>query len=130
MHLYFIVTPSQYLQLFALFGDLLSRALILVDKRAISQYTYQDQPPIYAVTSGKDRYLVQSGVNFCSCPSHRYQVTQSNAEFTCKHVLACRLATILCRHTTTAASEEFFTALTDDHHQQQQRELAGAAASL
>lgn len=110
----FSVSSDQLLILFSLFGDLLSRSLILVDKKAITLYTHKDKR-IYSVRSDKDRYLVQPDVNFCPCPSFRYQVVQSDAEHTCKHVLAARLATILGRQFKSNISEEYFASLTSDY---------------
>lgn len=123
----FPVSREQFIQLFALFGDLLSRALILIDKNCITLYTSFTQPNnrIFIITSGKDRYLVKPGINFCPCPAFRYQHIQSNADPTCKHVLACRLSGILQRTKSSSSSDEYITSLTLEWQSERDQSLLG-----
>lgn len=98
------VLADDLLQLRALFGDLLERALDLLDHCSASG---GGTGIVCFRPSSGDRCVLevpgsQAGVvykllpdtNYCCCSSFRYQVLLGH-QFTCKHVLACKLAALL-----------------------------------
>lgn len=89
------------LQLRALFGDLLDRALDVLDRAAaITCYRpasgVQRQLLEVAGSTAGTVYKLLPDTNYCGCSAFKYQVLLGG-RLTCKHVLACKLARLLGR---------------------------------
>lgn len=101
------VLADDLLQLRALFGDLLERALDILDRCNVVAVGGAGGLICFRPPTG-DRCVIgvpgsQAGVvykllrdtNYCCCSSFRYQVLLGTQQFTCKHVLAGKLAALL-----------------------------------
>lgn len=135
------VSDSDLQLLRSLFGgDLLQRSLDILDRCAPTGLTCY-RPPAASTTSASDSpadvarsvfevpanrahvppYKLLPAINFCTCQSYRLRVllqpsttTPVTATFTCKHVLACRLAQLLRRlHVRPCTADELNAHLED-----------------
>lgn len=101
-YLLFLVQTRDFLELNSLFGAVLGRALEVLETSVIKKYTsdfLEHNGIIEVVNSNGNSYKFYAGINFCSCPSFKYDVLQHRAQYTCKHNLAARLAITLKRIT-------------------------------
>ncbi|XP_037954278.1 uncharacterized protein LOC119684328 [Teleopsis dalmanni] len=114
-------TPATQKQIFvelnAVFGDTLKRALGILDEQIILIYSTESE--IREIVEIADRnnsaqvYKLFSGINFCPCkyfasnvlkvnilnisPTYSFDNSQNTDQaYTCEHVLALRLAKLLC----------------------------------
>lgn len=93
------------LQLRSLFGDTLDRALYILDHTEVTRYELIEGNRKLLEVKGSTGciYKLFPNSNFCSCESFKYQVLLSSGtqtqqpQFTCKHVLAAKLAPFLGR---------------------------------
>lgn len=86
----------------SLFGETLDRALYILDHTAITRYDLIDGNRKLLEVKGSTGcvYKLLPNSNFCSCEAFKYQVLLGHGphqHFTCKHVLAGRLAPFLGR---------------------------------
>ena len=86
------VEESDAIQLFKLFGSMITRAANLVDTRAICRIEEISSSRFYFKVQGTRGTPYVCFLNFCSC-SHFSRNCRKTPEATyCKHILACRLA--------------------------------------
>lgn len=101
--IYLLILPvldEELLSLHSVFGDVLERALGILEKYPIFvAYKIKYNPRTLIEIPGEhDRcYRVFPRINYCPCPSFKHQVLERKAQVLCKHVLAARLAQILDR---------------------------------
>jgi predicted nucleic acid-binding Zn finger protein len=90
--------------------NLLERALDLIDKKKIVCYKTKSELNKILEIEGSQRevYKFFPEINYCSCYSFRFQVLKNQQAYTCKHVLAARIALILDRVQEEVVSEENF----------------------
>lgn len=89
------MTDAEILELHNLFGDTLERALSIIDKSIIKIYKKQvdNHRSIIEVPGSKDRvYRFFPDINYCPCEAYAYQVLKSRSQYTCKHILAAKIA--------------------------------------
>jgi predicted nucleic acid-binding Zn finger protein len=87
------------LALHSIFGSLLSPALDLVDRGAVTLVRGEEggREVITVRGSGGLRYTLLRGSHYCPCPSYQYRVV-GRGDITCKHLLAVRLAMAMQRN--------------------------------
>jgi predicted nucleic acid-binding Zn finger protein len=86
------------LALYSIFGSLLSPALDLVDRMAVSLVRGEEggREVVTVRGSGGLRYTLLRGSHYCPCPSYQYKVV-GRGDIICKHLLAVRLAMAMQR---------------------------------
>ena len=87
------------LALHSVFGSLLSPALDLVDRGAVTLVRGEEggREVVTVRGSGGLRYTLLRGSHYCPCPSYQYSVVGRGA-IACKHLLAVRLALVMQRN--------------------------------
>lgn len=100
-------------ELYGIFGEVLERALDLIDRDQIKVYLPSKRGrqllEIYGQHGAIYRFF--PNIVYCPCKFFKHFVLATKAEYTCKHVLAAKLATILDRCKEEIISEDAFTFL-------------------
>lgn len=104
------MSSEDLLELHGLFGDILDRALDLVDRNQIKLYIPASKNRQLLEVCGQNgaTYKFFPNINYCPCKAFKHSVLATRTEYTCKHVLAARLAIILCRQKEEVISDDAF----------------------
>lgn len=88
------VTDDELQELYGLFGDTFERALDIIDKLTIKVYKKQvnNRTIIEVPGSNNSVYRFFPNVNYCTCEAYQYLVLKSRSQYTCKHILAAKIA--------------------------------------
>lgn len=90
------VTNRDFLELHSIYGSVFQRALDILDSTVIGLYRTPNFVGIVEILgSNTNRYLLYEGINYCPCPSFRFDVEKHHTLYSCKHILASRLAVLL-----------------------------------
>lgn len=105
----FLVTDDELQELFGLFGDTFERALNIIDKLIIKVYKKQvnNRTIIEIPGSNSSVYRLFPNVNYCTCESYQYLVLKSRTQYTCKHILAAKVALLTNKNTVTEVLTDF-----------------------
>lgn len=97
-------------ELFGIFGEVLERALDLIDREQIKLYlpTKRDRQLLEIAGQNGAVYRFFPNINYCPCKVFKHSVLATRTEYTCKHVLAAKLANILDRCTEVVISDSGF----------------------
>lgn len=92
--LYFVVTDDELQELFGLFGGTLERALDIIDKSVVKIYKKQVNNRTIVEIPGSNNcvYRFFPNINYCTCEAYLYLVLKSRSQYTCKHILAAKIA--------------------------------------
>lgn len=107
--------PDDLLELYGIFGHILDAALELVDQNRVKLYT----PPnkrrkfveIQATHLNGIAYKFFPHINYCPCKAFTENVVRIGDAYTCRHVLAAKLAIISGKQTEEVVSEDLFNFL-------------------
>ncbi len=93
------MTDREFEELFGLFGDTLERALDIIDKSTIKLYKRQTNNRTIIEVSGSNNsiYRFFPNINYCPCEAYQHQVLKSRSQYTCKHILAAKIALLLVK---------------------------------
>lgn len=108
------LSPLETEQLEALLGhNVLVRSLDIIDKKKITLYTTKNGLRQLLEIEGSNReiYKFFPDLNYCCCHSFRFQVLKNLEKYTCKHVLAGRIASCLGLLTKEVVTETNFNYL-------------------
>lgn len=110
------MSTLDFVELHGLFGNILERALDLVDRNQIKIYTPTSRNRQLVEIFGQNGavYKLFPNINYCPCKAFKNFVLLTTSEYTCKHVLATRLAIILQKQTEEVISEDAFKFLISD----------------
>lgn len=99
-----------------LFGDILDRALDLIDRDQIKLYIPISKNSHLLEVCARNGvvYKFFHNINYCPCETYRYSVVITQTASTCKHVLAAKLADILDRYKVEIISEDAFKYLSEE----------------
>lgn len=100
-------------ELYGIFGEILERALDLIDRDQIKVYlpAKRDRQLLEIYGQRGAIYRFFPNISYCPCNFFKHFVLAQQTEFTCKHVLAARLATILDRSKEEIITDDAFTFL-------------------
>ena len=101
--------PSElYIGLYSVFGTVLSAALELLDRRAVTVFSARDSGRRVAVVAGFSglRYNLSLRGQHCPCPAYQYSVMGGRGASHCKHMLALRLGLAMDRVITETVEDE------------------------
>lgn len=109
----FVVKPSDLLGLNGFFGkEVTEAALDILDSKRIKLYTtarksrnFIEVEPSYRTGT---TFKIFPNINYCPCKSFRTEVLAKDIQYTCKHVLASKLAIISGKFTTEIVSDDLF----------------------
>lgn len=117
----FAVTPAVLSDLHGIFGDVLNGALYILDTCTITLYTSKSHArqllEINRNRFSKQVYKLFPNVNYCPCESFKTEVLVGRTQYTCKHVLAAKLVTIIGRLKPELISDDQFNFLIQQIHQ-------------
>lgn len=88
------VEDKDLLELSGIFGDLLPEALDIIDFDRVTIHKDPSQRRQY-IEIIEDQNTISKllpNINYCTCPTFHEKVIKSNELYTCKHVLAFKLA--------------------------------------
>lgn len=90
----FVVTDDELRSLFGVFGDTLERALVIIDKLVIKIYKKPNNNRTIIEIPGSNNcvYRFFPNINYCTCEAYQYLVLKSRSQYTCKHILAAKIA--------------------------------------
>lgn len=92
----FSVTDRDFLELHGIFGSqLLEESLDLIDREKLTIYKCESREYIEIVDHQNLIFKLLPNINYCMCPTFRDQVIRTHESYTCKHVLAAKLALLL-----------------------------------
>lgn len=103
-------------ELSGLFGETLDRSLAILDKTSIKLYKRQanNRTIIEIAGSNSSIYRLFPNVNYCPCEAYQYHVLKSRSQYTCKHILAAKIALLTNRDIVTEVmSDEQFTVIAE-----------------
>lgn len=105
----FAVTDDELEDLFGLFGETLERALHIIDKSSIKIYKKQvnNRTIIEIPGSNNSVYRFFHNINYCTCDAYLYQVLKSRSQYTCKHILAAKIALLINKNIVTEVLADF-----------------------
>lgn len=83
------------LELNGIFGSVLEAALDIIDREKVTLCRCDVREYIEIAEHQNLVFKVLPNINFCMCSAFREQVLNTNEAYTCKHVLAARLAVLL-----------------------------------
>lgn len=91
---FLLVTDDELQELYGLFGDTFERALDIIDKSIIKIYKKESNNRMIIEIPGSNNsiYRFFPNVNYCTCEAYQYQVLKSRCQYTCKHILAAKIA--------------------------------------
>lgn len=90
------VSDADLLELNSLFGPVFERALETLDSVKIIVYKSPNRLCELIEIQGHSNHVYKlfPYVNYCPCQSFKHQVLHHRTQYTCKHVLAARIAQI------------------------------------
>ena len=100
------------LALHSVFGSVLSPALDLVDRGAVTLVKGQVRGKEVRGSGGL-RYTLLKGSHYCPCPSYQYKVV-GRGDMVCKHLLAVRLSLAMQRNNVETVPDQHIMLLIDD----------------
>lgn len=91
------VGQKDLLELSGIFGELLSDALDIIDHEKISIFKRKrDQREYIEIIEDQNTvFKLLPNINYCMCPKFRQKVIAAKEVYTCKHVLAAKLALLI-----------------------------------
>ena len=103
------------LALHSVFGSVLSPALDLVDRGAVTLMRGEERgrEVVTVRGSGGMRYTLLMGSHYCPCPSYQYRVV-GRGDMVCKHLLAVRLALAMQRNNVETVPDKQIILLIDE----------------
>lgn len=107
------VLENEFVQLSFLIGEVVERALNIIDTKTITLYrsASKGNREIIEITgTNSECYKFFPNLNYCPCKAYKHQVLKQK-EFMCKHVLAAKIASILNKVTVIEKKEEHFNYL-------------------
>lgn len=121
---YFTVKPSDLQELSGLFGDdIVESALDLIDSKRLKLYTttknirqFIEIEPNYQ--TGLIAVKLFPNINYCPCEHFRHDVLLNDNQYTCKHVLATKLAIISGKISIETVADDLFNFLIQQINEQ------------
>lgn len=101
------------LELHGIFGETLKLALDIVDRDRVKIYRNTNLLRELIEIPGHQSvvYKLLPNINYCSCQAFQRKVLFEQQSFTCKHVLAAKLAQILGKVTEEIVTDDLFNFL-------------------
>ncbi|XP_014255322.1 zinc finger SWIM domain-containing protein 7-like isoform X2 [Cimex lectularius] len=100
--------------LYTLFGDILFKALELLDKDSIELITITNSQRKYFLVEDQGfYYTLYKHIPFCKCDQFRKSVDDNKVKNICSHVLACELSLALCSYHCTSMDKFVVQPLSD-----------------
>lgn len=109
---HFTVVREDLLQLHGIFGSVLESALDIVDKGQVKVYCSHDKREVIEIKDQQEVHIFYANINYCPCRTFRERVLQFGQQYTCKHVLAARLAKLIGKTSEDLMSDDTFNNLT------------------
>lgn len=105
------------LSLINLFGEVAQKAFDILDRNCI--LVYKKQNFTIVEISGKNAltYKIFPNINYCSCPSFKFQVLGTQQQYTCKHILAAALALCTGNYKEEIITEQQFNVILKNIHE-------------
>lgn len=113
--------PEDLLELHGLFGNILESALDIIDREKIKIVRAQSRIREYIEIFDRNGQVHKlfPNINYCPCHSFRIQVLQLQSQYTCKHVLAAKLAQLLDKQKEEILADDLFNSLIEQISTQQ-----------
>ncbi|KAG4076839.1 hypothetical protein HA402_004441 [Bradysia odoriphaga] len=95
-----VVTDGELRDLSGIFGETLDRAAEIILNGSIKLYKRQvNNRTIIEIAGSNDSvYRFFPNTNYCPCEAYQYHVLKSRSEYTCKHILAAKIALLCLDH--------------------------------
>lgn len=106
---------ADLLELHGIFGETLKGALDIIDKDRVKILRCNNQLRELIEIQGHRHmvYRLFPNINYCSCEAFQRGVILQKQSYTCKHILAARLATIIGKFTEEICTDDAFKLLSD-----------------
>lgn len=107
----FSVADTDLLELNGIFGNLLSQALDIIERDRVTIYRRaSDQREYFEIAEDHNiTFKLLPYMNYCLCTEFQEKVITTSEQYTCKHVLAARLAGIINKVKIEKVSDDTFT---------------------
>lgn len=99
------------LELSGIFGELLSEALRIIDHDKVCVYRrIRNQRGYIEIIENQSKiFKLLPNINYCMCPTFRHKVIIKNEFYTCKHVLAAKLALLIGKIKVSMITDDAFS---------------------
>lgn len=114
IYFFISVAPDDLLELSGLFGvSLVESALALIDSEKVKIYRSQSRSGEFIEIPGHNGivYKLFPNINHCRCQTFNEQVLQFKSQYTCKHILAAKLAVHLGKEKVEIIADDLFNFL-------------------
>lgn len=90
------------------------KAWELLKERRVKKYVFKPSGKTMWIVVGKEReYIIYPAVGYCSCDDFFFAVMDGKA-LACQHLIAQRLAEVLCDYETVEAEDQLFNSLMEE----------------
>ncbi|XP_055306028.1 zinc finger SWIM domain-containing protein 7-like [Sitodiplosis mosellana] len=105
------IDDTDLLELKGIFGTRLTEALEIIDREQITIYrSAKSHREYFEISEDQNTvYKVLPNINYCMCTGFQEKVIHTNEQYTCKHVLAARIAGLIGKVKTETVANDVFT---------------------